>query len=436
MTRPTRTRPSQTTALTRRLHWPGLRALLTLLVFPVALVGTPSPAGGQTVPELQINSEQYIVIDAETGEVFAQRGANEPNAMASLTKVFTAIQAIEEAPPDYLITIDESDMPVPQASFMGFSPGDVYTLEELLYGLMLPSGNDAAHAIARSLGTESEDDTPEEAVARFVDRMNQRVQDMGLTDTHLVNPDGWGVPGHYTTVRDLAAFMRYALQYPRFVDLISSPSYTLSDGREIYNNNRLMTWYDDLLGGKTGYDNDSGWCLIEVAQRDGETMISVTFDGNWPDDWYDDNQVLLEYAFEQKADRLASGADIDGVLVSYLDPDAAVVERMAASAGSLGAVKPTEQDLAAGPAVGAGSAAVGESDGEILSGGLIAPGDHAAGTGAIAIFGVLGLIVGVRAMGTYAYPIRRATVTDSGHRRRRRRPQRRPSNSPTESPPV
>jgi D-alanyl-D-alanine carboxypeptidase len=217
------------------------------------------------------------------------------------------------------------------------------------------------------------------------------------------------VPGHYTTVRDLAAFTRYALQYPRFVDLISSASYTLHDGREIYNNNRMLNWYADLVGGKTGYDDDAGWCLVEVAERDGNTMISVTFDGiHEGEDWYDDNRALLEYAFEKKAERVAEGRDVTGVLVSYKDPDAAVVERIATSGASVADLTMSgDSGPAAVPLAGG---AGGDQSSEPLAGSAAIPGlvgrsgPEATGRAAVAIAGVVALILFSRAMGTFSQP--------------------------------
>ncbi|MEJ7763006.1 MAG: D-alanyl-D-alanine carboxypeptidase family protein [Thermomicrobiales bacterium] len=313
---------------------------MTLVVLGCLLGALGQAASAQEVPELKVNSAQYIVIDAGTGEVFAQRGANERAAMASLTKVFTAIEAIEAAPGEVVLETSEADLLDANNSLMGFDPGERLRLEELLHGLMLPSGNDAALAIARNLGGQPGDD-PDQSVQRFVDRMNQRVADMGLRDTHLMNPHGWGVPDHYTSPHDLATFVMYALRYPRFVELISAETYETAEGFELRNNNRLLTDmdYPDLLGGKTGYDWDAGWCLIEVAERDGNTMISVTFDGVHENgDWYDDNRVLLDYAFEQKAQRASAGGQITGERVSYLDPDAAVIGRVAATGATLGSV--------------------------------------------------------------------------------------------------
>ncbi len=290
----------------------------------------------QEVPELEITSKHYIVIDAETGEVFAQRGANDRVAIASLTKIFTAIEAIESAPLDQTLTTHISDLFGDSSTTMGFGPDETFTLEDLLYGMMLPSGNDAAHAIARELGTSNEI-VEDDAVAAFVEKINERVRNMGLTDTNVVNPHGWGVPDHYSTAHDLAIFTMYALRYPRFVDLISTSTYVTSDGLyALSNSNRMLNLYSGIIGGKTGYDDDAGWCLIEVAQRDGSTMISVTLDGVAPDDWYDDNRVLLDYAFDQKANRLSSNRPISGETLSFLDPDAAFIAQRVESGASVG----------------------------------------------------------------------------------------------------
>jgi len=337
--------------------------LTVALVFIMALSVAPTPVAAQEFgPDLQINSERYIVIDAGTGEVFASRDPYEQVAMASLTKVFTAIEALEGGSLDQEIVTDESDLMDWSHSTMGFPPGEVLTLEDLLYGLMLPSGNDAAHAIARELGYQ-EGDSDEEAVERFVARTNQRVKDVGLTDTNLVNPHGYGVPGHYSSAHDLAVFMMYAMQYPMFERLISTFEFTASNGQYLQNNNRLLNMgFDPLVGGKTGFDNDSGYCLIEVARRDGNTMISVTLDGLAPDDWYDDNRVLLNYALDAKAAREAENAPIENPMVTFLDPDAAVIARSAVGGASAGNAADVLSAVAeTGSAVGAeGSSGAGE----------------------------------------------------------------------------
>jgi D-alanyl-D-alanine carboxypeptidase (penicillin-binding protein 5/6) len=315
----------------------GVVSTVMLLLLISALPRSSTAA--QEVPELKVNSKRYIVVDAESGQVFAQKGAREEVAIASLTKIFTAILAIESAPLDTEITTQQADVFGPSSTTMGFGAGETFTLEDLLYGMMLPSGNDAAHAIARHLGQQP-GDSAEDAVARFMERLNQRVQDMGLRNTRLVNPHGWGVPGHHSSAWDVAAFMIFALQYPTFVETMSATNYTTHDGSYyLTNTNKLLRTYDGLIGGKTGYDDDAGWCLVEVARRDGSTMISVTLDGIAPDDWYDDNRVLLDYAFEQKAavdEQQASAGD----RVTFLDPDAAVISRASDSGAAFYAPPP------------------------------------------------------------------------------------------------
>jgi D-alanyl-D-alanine carboxypeptidase (penicillin-binding protein 5/6) len=324
--------PPVAAAWCRRAH--GAVSLAVALLV-VAALWTPL-AMAQEVPELQITSTNYIAIDAETGEIYAQRGAHEHRAPASLTKVFTAIETIESLPPDMPVVTSESDLVSEFASQVGFAPGEEFTVEELLYGMMLPSGNDAARALARTAGAEK-GDTDEEATNRFLARLNQRIQNMGLTDTHLVDPDGWGVPGHYTTPYDLAAFMMYALRYPRFVQAFSTLTYETADGSyEFRNNNRMLRTYEGIVGGKTGYDDDAGWCLINVAQRNGRRVIAVTMNGVAPDDWYDDNRVLLDYALEQQALRAETGAGVTGEVVRFRDPDAATILAMGSAGGSIG----------------------------------------------------------------------------------------------------
>jgi serine-type D-Ala-D-Ala carboxypeptidase (penicillin-binding protein 5/6) len=349
----------------------ALRALaLAMVTSVVAMVAVPVTVA-QEVSELQITSTSYIAIDAETGEIYAQRNAHEQRAPASITKMFTAIETIESARPDEPITTAESDLVSEFASRVGFEPGETFTVEELLYGMMLPSGNDAARALARGLGAEEGDDD-EEALNRFLDRLNERIDNMGLTDTQLVNPDGWGVPGHHSSAHDLAAFMMYALRYPRFVQAFSTLEYETADGTYVFrNNNRMLRTYDSIVGGKTGYDDDAGWCLINVAQRDGRRVIAVTLNGVAPDDWYDDNRVLLNYALDQQALRAQSGAPVTGEIVSFRDPDAARILAFGSAGAAVGEPLPAvvsepalghaAPELVSAPGAGRGASGAGLS---------------------------------------------------------------------------
>jgi D-alanyl-D-alanine carboxypeptidase len=309
---------------------------LILLVVPSA-IGT---ANAQEAAELNINSTRYIVVDAATGHVFAQRGANDRVAIASLTKVFTALQAMEMAPLDTIITTKDSDLRAPDGSYfgtngtlMGFGEGEEYTLEDMLYGMLLPSGNDAANAIARNLGYR-EGDTDEEAIQHFLDLLNQRIADMGLENTHLMNPHGWGVDGHYSSAADVAAFNRFVMHYPRLIEIMGTSSYTTSNGAiSVTNTNKSLNQYASVEAGKTGYDWDAGYCLVNIARRGDTGIIAVTLDGVAPNDWYDDNATLLDYGFDQQAELVSSGEPWEGDVAAYVDPSAAIISR-SAHAGS------------------------------------------------------------------------------------------------------
>lgn len=321
------------------MRYGRLLVLIAFVVVAQPLLLTATSA--QEVPELQINSKRYIVVDVATGHVFAQKGARDEVPIASLTKVFTAVQAMAMAPLDTPITTEDSDLRSPEGDYfgqsgtvMGFSAGETYTLEDMLYGMLLPSGNDAANAIARTLGAEP-GDSAEKATQRFMDLMNQRVADMGLTDTHLGNPHGWGVPDHHSSAWDVAAFARYVSNDTLLMEILGATEYTASNGLEVTNTNRLLKENEFIIGGKTGFDLDAGYCLMNIAGQGDERMVAVTLDGIAPGDWYDDNRLLLEYGFDQKQRLLASGESFAGDTAAFTDPASVQIARSVASDGAI-----------------------------------------------------------------------------------------------------
>jgi D-alanyl-D-alanine carboxypeptidase (penicillin-binding protein 5/6) len=284
----------------------------------VILAASAVPVRGQTAdPSVldQISSKRYIVIDDQTGEVFAEKDADVRGGMASVTKVFTAIVALEHAPLDMQITANESDMFDSTSTRMtGLAPGVTFTVRDLLYGMMLESGNDAAHALARGVAQQP-GDTDDEAVNRFVGWMNDKVAELGLKDTHFVNPHGLSDPDHYSTPRDIATFMMYAVQNGDFMAIITKRTYTTTAGATITSVNRGPEFIPDYIGGKTGYDEATGYCLVEIGKRGDTELVSVTIDGVAPDVWYQDHAILEQYAFAAHADRVAAGEPIgDNVL--------------------------------------------------------------------------------------------------------------------------
>lgn len=274
----------------------GRRSVGLVLALVGVLVGMVASAGGaihaeeQRPPELV--AAAAIALDAETGQVLFAKNADERRAPASLTKLATALTAIDLAPLDTPLRVETGDL-VGEAS-MGLRPGETISLESALYGLLLASGNDAAMTIARNLSALPGEDS-QASVARFVRQMNLVAERLGLTRTTFRNPHGLDEPGHLTTARDLAVLTRAVLQRPELRRILSTASY--SDGvHSVQSTNRLLGQYPGLIGGKTGITDAAGYSLIEAAERDGRTVIVVVL-GSTQMAWYDDAVRLLDYAF-------------------------------------------------------------------------------------------------------------------------------------------
>ena len=169
---------------------------------------------------------------------------------------------------------------------MYLQEGEVLTLQELLYGLMLQSGNDAAVALAIYCGG---------TVEGFAERMNDKARNLGLRDTHFENPNGLDSPGHYSTARDLAILAVYAMENPIFYKTVSAKNVTVGQ-RYLHNHNKLLWRVEGANGVKTGYTKAAGRLLVSGANRNGRQLIAVTVDA--PDDW-NDHAALLEEGFSR-----------------------------------------------------------------------------------------------------------------------------------------
>ncbi len=244
----------------------------------------PQPGTG-----VDTSAEAHLLMEADSGAVLAQKNADKRLPMASTTKIMTALTALRSLPLDTTVTITEDAVGV-EGSSVYLVKGEVLTLEQLLYALLLESANDAAVAIAIAVSG---------SVSAFADKMNEMARTLGLTDTHFVNPHGLDDEQHYTTARELALIARAALDDPVFREIVSTRQKTIplhgNEGvRLLLNHNKLLRLYDGCIGVKTGFTKHTGRCLVSAAERDGVRLIAVTL--GCPDDWHD-HTALLDYGF-------------------------------------------------------------------------------------------------------------------------------------------
>ena len=245
--------------------------LLLCLLLTLSLVPARTEA-------LEVSAAAAVLMDADTGEILFEKNADRRMLIASTTKILTALVVLEHARLDEVVTIQPRHMA--EGSSMYLKPGETLTVETLLYGLLLCSGNDAAVALADHCGG---------SVARFVGWMNETAQRIGMTGSSFANPNGLDDEQHYSTARDMALLAAYAARNPTFVRLCSTRSVTVG-GRTMTNHNKLLQSVEGCIGMKTGYTKAAGRTLVSCVRRDGRTLVAVTLqDGN---DWVDHAEML------------------------------------------------------------------------------------------------------------------------------------------------
>ena len=232
-----------------------------------------------------------VVLEARTGRVLYALNESQPLPMASTTKIMTALVALENASLSDIVTTGDNAYGVPGTSIY-LQKGEQLTLEQMLYGLMLASGNDAAVAIAEHVGG---------TVPGFCDMMNARAQQIGCRNTHFTTPHGLPAQQHYTTAYDLALIAREAMKNADFRRIVSTQRAVIpwqghDDDRVLNNKNRLLAAYPGALGIKTGYTRAAGRCLAFAAERDGMTLIGTVL--ACPD-WFTQAEALLDQTFER-----------------------------------------------------------------------------------------------------------------------------------------
>jgi len=251
---------------------PAVLAALTLVHTPAA----------EPISRVNVSAKACVLM-AEDGQSLYEKNADTPCLIASTTKLMAALVCLENARmSDHVLIRDRHCMV--EGSSMYLKPGEVYTVRELLLGLLLSSGNDAALALADHVGGSE---------ASFVRLMNQRAAQLGLRQTHFANPHGLDAEGHVSTARDLARLMFCCMENPEFRKLVSTRSAEVH-GLTLVNHNKLLSTLPGCIGGKTGYTMAAGRCLVSCCERDGLRLVCVTLSA--PEDW-NDHMALYDCAF-------------------------------------------------------------------------------------------------------------------------------------------
>lgn len=238
-------------------------AVLVLGLFPQSALAQDKPA---------VSAQAAIVTSG--GAVLYEKNPDLRLPMASTTKLMTALVALENCKLNERVEIKSEYCNV-EGSLMYLVPDDTNTVEELIAGLLLVSGNDAALALAGHIAGDS---------AHFATMMNEKALELGMVDTHFVNPHGLTAQGHYTTARDLARLMEYCMRNADFARIIALKSCTV-DAKLLLNHNKLLSLCHGCIGGKTGYTEAAGRCLVSCCEREGMRVVCVTLDD--ANDWED-----------------------------------------------------------------------------------------------------------------------------------------------------
>ena len=250
----------------------------------------------------QIEAEAAVVMDADTGAFLYSKNMDRKEYPASITKIMTALVAIESGKLDSKIQFSENAVYNLEegSSHVGIQVGEVLSMRRALYGLMLESANDVANGIAETVGG---------SISGFADLMNAKAAELGCVNTHFTNPHGLQNEEHYTCARDMALITQAALKHPTFQKIAGTTNYTcpktnkVDEERYWYNHNQMIQkdaeyYYEGCFGGKTGFTSDALNTLVSYAKKDGRTLICVELHVNGKDKAYSESHAMLDYAFE------------------------------------------------------------------------------------------------------------------------------------------
>ena len=289
----------------------ALAALLVLLASVLPATAAAARQGrAQQGPKLA--AKAWALIDARSGETIVSHGAARHLLIASTTKLMTAWVAMQELPLGKIVRAAPYDAEI-EESVMGLRDGQRISVRDLLYGLIMLSGNDAAHALAvAAAGSE----------ARFVRQMNRRAAALGLSDTHYANPIGLDAPGNYSSAADLTTLARHLLDDPAFARIADSRSAVLRSvrpRRRIENLNKLLYMAPWATGVKTGHTWAAGYVLVGSGERKGVELISAVIGAPTDEARFDGSLALLEYGFGQYRQRrpIRAGDDLANPAIRY-----------------------------------------------------------------------------------------------------------------------
>lgn len=263
-----------------------------------------------------VSAKHAYVLDTVSGRVLFEKASEEQSLIASTTKIMTALIVCEQCNVLDRMRIPKEAVGI-EGSSMYLKEGEVLTLQELLYGLMLSSGNDAAVALAIYCGG---------TVEGFAGLMNDKARILGLSNTHFENPHGLDSPGHYSTARDLAVLAAYAMENPIFAKTVSAKQVKVGQ-RYLTNHNKLLWRVEGADGVKTGYTKAAGRILVSSAARQGRRIVAVTIDD--PSDWQD-HAALLEEGFSRFVQRKIISAGVQVGTLEVLGGEGCRVEVRAA----------------------------------------------------------------------------------------------------------
>lgn len=237
-----------------------------------------------------LTARSAVVMDAATGTVIYSRDMDTRRYPASTTKIMTLIVALEQGNLDDIVTVSKNAEGM-EGSTLWLEQGDKVPLKELLYGMMMASGNDATIAVAEHIAG---------SVPAFARMMNEKAREIGASDTHFVNPNGLPDENHYTTARDMALIAAYGYRLPEFEEIVGTREITFpwvkDDTHRLRNENQMLWLYKGGNGVKTGYTDAAGRCLVSGAREDGLQLVSVVFDSVY---MWNDSIALLDYGFDQ-----------------------------------------------------------------------------------------------------------------------------------------